>query len=87
MENAASGTKIVDNLPANVLEGTVIPPGDEEYDPADPLRVYAAGRVQYEWDALEVAAPGLFRARFKITTVAGDTESIPNTDDFSIQIT
>jgi hypothetical protein len=86
MVGAVPGLPTLDK-PAVVLEGTQIPEGDPLYSPSNPTKLFAPGTVEYRWepgDPNEV--PGLYRTSFKITTVAGDTETVPNRAFFDLRV-
>jgi hypothetical protein len=73
-------------VPCEVLEGFVIPPGDEAFSLADPGKLFGAGVVQWRPALDEVALPGLYRLGFRITTAAGDVETVPNQGAFDLRI-
>jgi hypothetical protein len=81
-----SDDPLVDYAEAVVLEGLVIPPDDREFNEADPERAWPKGVVEYRWAPGETAEPGLYRVRFRVTSVAGDVAFVPNEDDFTLVI-
>lgn len=86
MAPVAGDVPVVDYAPARVLEGLLIPPEDRDYSVLDPLRVWSKGMVEYQWASAETGVPGLYRARFRVTSVAGDVMFVPNEDDFTLVI-
>jgi hypothetical protein len=86
MVGAAPGLPTLDQ-PAVVLEGTAIPVGDPLYSASSPGKLFAPGTVEYAWKPGDPnETPGLYRTSFKVTTVAGDTETVPNRAFFDLRV-